>query len=66
VLAGTDGTLCVVPPPVVGELVAGAVVVGVAGTLEVVAAVDRDVRVGGVVRVGVGVRVGAGVRGAVV
>jgi hypothetical protein len=66
VLAGTDGTLCVVVPPVVGALVVGAVVVGVAGTLEVVAGVDGDVRVGAVVRVGVEVRVGVGVPGAVV
>jgi hypothetical protein len=59
----------VVVPPVDGALLLGAVVVGVAGALELVGAgVDGVVRVGEVVRVGAGVRVrvGVGVPGDVV
>jgi hypothetical protein len=65
---GSDGTLLELPPEEVGTLVLGGVVVGVAGTLEVVSGTDDDVRAGVVlrVRVGVGVALGVGVLGVVV
>lgn len=66
---GSDGTLLELSPEVVGTPVLGGVVVGVAGTLEVVSGTDDDVPVGAVLRVrvgvGVGVVLGVGVLGAV-
>jgi len=61
VLGSSGGPLEVPGLPVEGPLLVDGVVVGVAGTLEVVSGTDDDVPVGAVLRVRVGVGVGVGV-----